>query len=34
MVTTGTCLVPLEITRGDAVTADDAGLGTIHRRFG
>jgi 2-keto-4-pentenoate hydratase len=34
VVTTGTCLVPLEIGPGDAVTGDYGTLGTVSLRFG
>ena len=34
IVTTGTCLVPLPIGPGDAVTADFGVLGTVSARFG
>ena len=33
-VTTGTCMVPLEISEGDSVLADFGPLGTIGMRFG
>jgi len=34
VVTTGTCLVPLEITPGDHVTVDFGALGAVTARFG
>lgn len=34
VVTTGTCLEPLEISPGDAVTGDYGALGTVSLRFG
>jgi 2-keto-4-pentenoate hydratase len=33
VVTTGTCLVPMEVCLGDAVSADSGALGSIAFRF-
>ena len=33
-ITTGTCLVPLEVQPGDAVTGDFGVLGQVSMRFG
>ncbi len=33
VVTTGTCMVPIDVLPGDSVTADYGALGTISARF-